>query len=128
MQRVFIHGRNTEADESRAIQSTIAARPGDVSAPGPNVQAQVGYPGRHEILHCISGIAWSYDGEPTGGNLQVAYGANVVLNLDIVCAGPGFIPFVPPKTGYQGLQLTITLAAGGAGVSGKLSILGHWTE
>jgi hypothetical protein len=76
----------------------------------------------------ITGVAWSYSAAPTGGNLQIADGANVLLNIDITAAGPGFFMFPTPKKGSNNTALTLTLAAGGAGVVGRLSVLGAWVE
>jgi len=102
----------------------------DVNVPAANAAATVTYPAVAGAQHCLSGLAWSYaGGTPTGGNLQVQDGnGNVVFTMDITAAGPGQVYFRPAKKGTANTAMTITLAAGGAGVSGKLSVLGHWTE
>jgi hypothetical protein len=101
----------------------------DVNAPAANTAAVVTYAaGAAGVQHCISGIAWSYSAAPTGGNLQITDGGNVAFSLDITAAGPGVINFSPPKKATAASALVITLAAGGAAISGKLSILSHWTE
>jgi hypothetical protein len=75
--------------------------------------------------HIIEGVAWSYNDTPTGGNLQIDDGAgHIFFEIDITASGPGFIPF-SPEMSSQGVQLIITLAAGGQGVIGKLNVIGH---
>lgn len=109
--------------------SSIASAAADVHAPASNTAAVVTYAAAGVgVAHVLSGIAWSYSGTPTAGNLKVEDGAATVLSLDITSAGPGFIPFDPPKKGAANSALVITLAAGGSGVSGKVSVLSHWTE
>lgn len=75
---------------------------------------------------CISGIAWSYSAAPTGGNIQITDGGNVVFNLDITAVGPNYIPFNPALEATVGNTLVATLAAGGVGIVGKLNFLGSW--
>jgi hypothetical protein len=73
----------------------------------------------------VDWIAFSYDGTPTGGKLTVAFGSTTLLELDIAAAGPHFLDFShrplynPAMTKNE--ALTITLAAGGASVAGKVS-------
>jgi hypothetical protein len=110
-------------------EEPVASAGADVSAPAANTSAVVTYAaGGAGVQHCIGGIAWSYNNTPTGGNLLVQDGATTILSLDITAGGPGYIQFVPPKKGTANQALTVTLAAAGASVSGKVSILGHWTE
>lgn len=81
------------------------------------------------ISNVISGIAWSYNADPTGGNLIVENGSgSTVFSIDITNQGPGFIPFNPPKKGTANTDMIITLAAGGASVVGKVNLLNSWTE
>lgn len=101
----------------------------DVSAPAADTAAVVTYNAVADAQHVISGIAWGYNAVPTGGSLTVEDGAGTtVFSMPITADGAGFIPFDPPKRGTINTALIITLAAGGASVTGTLSILGHWTE
>lgn len=101
----------------------------DLHAPSSNTAAVVTYSAVTGQRHVLTGIAWSYSGTPTNGNLKVEDGVGTtVVSLDITAAGPGFIPFPPPLSGSPNTALIITLAAGGSGVSGKVNILGHWKE
>jgi hypothetical protein len=112
------------------VIESVDFSPGDVNAPAVNTAAVVAYAAPNPVdgsAHVINGIAWSYSAAPTGGNLKVEDGSgNVVFTMDITAAGPGVIDFPLPKAGSPNATLTITLAAGGSGVTGKVSVLGHW--
>ena len=103
---------------------------GDVSTPAANTAAEIVYP-RPGVYnyHSFSGLAWSYDGQFAGGNLQmIDENLGVIFDIDIVSAVLGFIPFPVPRHGSLNATMTVRLAAGGAGVSGKLNVLTHWIE
>lgn len=114
------------------LPTAVVADTGDVHAPSSNVAAVVTYPASTDgSSHHISGIAWSYAGasDPTGGNLKVEDGSgNVVFTMDVTAKGAGVIDFVPHKRGTANRAMIITLAAGGSGITGKLSVPAHWTE
>ena len=69
----------------------------------------------------IHSVQWSYDGDPTGGNLLITAGGTTILSLDITVGGPGQVDF-PNKGGGVGEDVVVTLAAGGASVTGKVNI------
>lgn len=99
----------------------------DVHAPAANTAAAVTYSGAAGTQHRIAGIAWSYSDTPTGGNLKVEDGSGTtVFEIDVTDKGHGFVPLL--AKGSDDTDLIVTLAAGGAGISGKVSVLGHWTE
>lgn len=101
----------------------------DVAAPAVNTAAVVTYAAAGaNVANVITGVAWSYNGAPTGGNIQVADGANVIFNEDVTAAGPGVFVFPRPKKGSSNTAMTVTLAAAGGSVAGKISALNHWTE
>lgn len=101
------------------------ANTGNVAAPAANTPAQISYGAAANQRHYVEVIAWSYDAAPTGGQLTVHDGAgNTWFNIDITAAGPGFIPFSPEMTPI-GSALYVTLTAGGAGISGKVNVIGH---
>jgi hypothetical protein len=79
------------------------------------------------ISNVLAMVAWSYDGDPTAGSLIIADGASTVFKVDITTRGPGFFQFIPPLKGTANTALVATLAAGGAGISGIVS-LHTWTE
>lgn len=109
-------------------ESPVASSTGDVSTPSANSTATLNYAAAAGAAHCLGQVAWSYSGTPTGGNLKIEDGSgNTVFSMDITAGGPGSIVFGPPKRGSANTALIISLAAGGSGVSGKLSAT-HWTE
>lgn len=71
--------------------------------------------------HVLAGVVWSYSAAPTGGKLTVADGASTVLEVDIIAGGPGSL-VLPPLGGSTNTNLVVTLAAGGAGIIGKLTV------
>jgi hypothetical protein len=111
-------------------ETPIAASTSDVNAPAANTAAVISYAAAGAgVTHCLSGIAWSYSGDPSNGNLLIEDGSgNTVFSMDITKGGAGVLYFTPPKKGTANTLLKITLAAGGNGISGKVSALAHWTE
>lgn len=110
-----------------SLQSLITVNTNSLTGTNPlPVISRILAGGASSYNHCISGIVWSYNVTPTAGNLQIQDGSAVILNMDITTSGAGFIPFNPAKEGTNNNPMTITLGAGGSGVSGKLTILGHW--
>src|SRR4051794_18599647 len=98
---------------------TIPASSSDVHAPASNTAAVVTYAAVSDRQHAITGIAWSYDGAPTGGNLKIEDGSGTtVFSIDITAGGPGVLYFDPAKHGAKNTALIVTLAAGGSGVTG----------
>lgn len=112
-------------------EAAIAAASGDVHAPAANTAAVVTYTADASNKHVVTGIAWSYAGGiPTGGNLKVEdVSGTTVCSLDITEEGPGIIVFPKPKKGAAvNTAMIVTLAAGGAGITGKVSVLNHYVE
>jgi hypothetical protein len=65
-------------------------------------------------------ISWSYNGDPTGGRIAVAFDGANQHDKDITSGGPsGTVRFDPPLEGTG--TVLVTLAAGGSGVTGKVS-------
>jgi len=109
----------------------VACASTDVHAPAVNTAAVVTYAQSANVKHVITGIAWSYAGGiPSGGNLKVEdVSGTTVFTMDITDKGAGFIMFPKPKkSAAVNTAMIITLAAGGAGVTGKVSVANHWTE
>lgn len=111
-------------------QLSVTASTGDVHAPASNTAAVVTYAAAGAgVAHVISGVAWSYDLDPTGGSLKIENGSgSTVFQVAVTSKGPGFFVFPQPKKGSANTALIITLAAGGSGVTGKVNALNHWTE
>ena len=107
---------------------SILATAADVSAPAANTAAVVTYTAVPGKAHVINGIAFSYTATPTGGNIQIQDGASVVFNLDVPAPGTNYFEFQRPLKGSPGNAMTVTLAAPGGTVVGKLTCVGHYTE
>ncbi len=125
-----LHAQNvliTGPVSALGISNAAAA---DVSVPAVNTAAVVTYAAAGAgVSHVIKGIAYSYNAAPTGGNLKVENGAGtIVFSMDITAAGPGFIPFNAAMKGTTNTAMIVTLTAAGAAVTGKVSVLGHWTQ
>lgn len=100
----------------------------DTDAPAANTAAVITYAASTGFKHAIGNVHLSYDGAPTGGNLKIEDGSGTtVFSVDVTAAGPDSINFDPPLMGSEGTALIITLAAGGAGVTGKVNAQ-HWTH
>lgn len=114
----------------------IAQRPQDAAAadnqiPASNTAAAIVYAAAQGSRHVISGVAWSYSGAPTPSPGALSITGSVtgaVFSIQIPGAGPGFIPFNPPRRFANNESVTISLAAGGTGIAGRVNALGHWTE
>lgn len=99
----------------------------EVNVPAANTAAVLTFTAAGEnMANVLSGLAYSYSAAPTGGRLTIADGSETVLDLDITAAGENTIEFKPPRKGRANRAMTVTLAAGGAGITGKLNTLGHW--
>lgn len=71
--------------------------------------------------YVVSQIDWSYSTTPTGGGLTIADGTGTLFNIDIAAAGPGGVKFEPPLLSAKSSALTVTLAAPGGAVVGKVN-------
>lgn len=113
----------------KVVKKAAAALAANIHEPAANTAAVVTYAAAPALkAHVISGVAWSYDGVPTNGSLVILDGAVRIFAVSITTAGPGFIPFDPPFKGTDAATMTVTLAAPGGAVSGKLNVLGHFIE
>lgn len=116
-------------DAPRAGSLAAQVNTADVHAPASNTAAVITYaaPGAG-FRHVLSGVAWSYDADPTAGSLTITDGGNTIFKIAVTNKGPGFIPFDPPKMAGDNAALVITLAAGGSGITGVVNALGHWVS
>jgi hypothetical protein len=104
--------------QAMAPSSTAPA----AAAPAANTAATVTFAAVAGQSHRLTFLVVSYSGAPTGGRLTVADGATTIIDIDVTAAGPFVVPL--PNGGIKGTvatAMTITLAAGGAGVAGKVS-------
>ena len=91
-----------------------------------NVAASVTIPApgvaRRTIIDCYR---WSYSGGTPVGKITITENGVTVLEFDITVAGPG-ADGIPIVFGVN-TEIVVTLAAGGAGVTGKLNVF-HYSE
>lgn len=99
--------------------------PRSSGTPAANAPAIVKIAGRVGHRTCIGNVQWSYSGVPAGGNIIATDGiADRVYTVDIVAAGPGALISGDAWAEFNvGADVTVTLAPGGAGVTGKVSLL-----
>ncbi len=80
------------------------------------------YAAETDKAHVIRDVVCSYDTTPTGGGLSIKDGGtDVIFTVDIGAAGINIIPFGYGKQGRAGRAMTVTLAAGGGAVVGKIN-------
>ena len=118
------------AVEQQGVANTgIICAAGDINVPVVNVAAVVTYPAPAVLSHVITGVAWSYSGIPVGGRLTIVTTTHgTIFDIDIAAAGAGSVLFPVPKIAAPTDVMTITLAAAGALIFGKVNVLNHWTE
>jgi hypothetical protein len=110
-----------------ALQETYPATTDDTDAPAANTAAVITLAAQAGLSNVIGEVYWSYDDTPTGGELTIEDGAGTtVFQQHITNGGPGFFQFLYPKRGTANTAMIVTLAAGGAGISGTLNITA-WT-
>jgi len=98
----------------------------DHNAPAANTAAVITYAADANRRHVIGQIVWSYDGAPTGGSVKVEDGSGTtIFEIAVTAAGPDQIIFSPRLSGSYNTAMVVTLAAGGAGVTGKLTARHH---
>jgi len=122
---------DTVSQRIKTAERPVEAASGDVHEPAANTAAVVTYAAVAAMKHVITGLAWSYAGGiPTNGNLKVEdVSGTTVFSMDITEEGAGIITFPKPKKAAAiNTAMIITVAAGGAAVTGKVSALNHWTE
>jgi len=79
-------------------------------------------PGRADLRNAFNYIHWSYDGAPTDGTLTITSG-DLTETMFITSGGVGFLPFEGVAFA-ENTVVTVTLSAGGSGVSGSVAIIG----
>lgn len=92
-----------------------------VSATATNAAATITLGAVSGIKHYILGILFSYSAAPTGGKLTSTGLNGDQLDIDVTAAGAAPL-IAPPAIGASGSAVTITLAAGGSGIVGKLTV------
>lgn len=88
---------------------------------GSNAACSITITGVAAMRHYVVGVLWSYNGAPTGGRLTSTGLEGAEVDFDITTSGPGPL-LTPPVVGERGSDVSFTLAAGGAGVVGKINV------
>jgi hypothetical protein len=103
---------------------TIALATTQLHAPAANTAAVVtlAAPGAGR-QHRVWNIYWSYDVNPTAGGLTITDGGDTVFSIAITKSGPGYVRYPQAGEGGPNAAVVVTLAAGGAGVTGKVNVL-----
>jgi hypothetical protein len=70
--------------------------------------------------HFVHHLQWSYNGSPSAGRLFITSDGVTKFDVDVTTGGPG--GFGLELIGGVNETVVITLAAGGAGVIGKLNV------
>lgn len=75
----------------------------------------------------LSQVFYSYSGVPVGGNVTISDGSsNTYFNLDVTASGAGTpITFAIPLAGATNSNVVVTLASGGASITGKLNLVAY---
>ena len=92
-----------------------------VHSPAANTAAVVSLAAADGIYQVVAAVVWSYDNTPTGGSLIITDGTTTIT-IAIVDQGAGKLELKRPFAGAKGAGVTITLAGGGGGVTGKLNV------
>jgi hypothetical protein len=123
----FIAGSGMSVSQASVGVAAVQGTASDLAS-GTNAAATVTYAATTNRQHRIAGVLVSYSTTPTNGRLTVSDGATVILDVDVTAAGPTPIALPKPIKGSTNTALSATLAAGGVGVVGKVTVLGHGTE
>ncbi len=89
-----------------------------------NAAATASIGGSQNFIIAADQVIWSYSADPTGGRLQIKDGSTVLVDFDITKGGPGFMP-LSGIVSTRNSALSAVLAAGGAGIVGKVNLVGR---
>ena len=105
---------------------TAPASTAHVHAPAANTAAIVTLSAVTAKKHYLPRVAWSYNAVPTGGGLTVTDDGDTVFSVSITADGAGYLP-LGIESGTSNTDMVVTLAAGGAAVTGKVNTPGART-
>ena len=95
------------------------------ATPAANTAATMRFDPEAERRHLIGGVCWSYSAAPAGGRLTIGDGQRNAVDVDIIAGGPGSLLFNPPLVFPINAPVILTLAAGGAGITGKVAPISY---
>ncbi len=91
-------------------------------APSANTAAVVTLAAVSDVSRLIDQVIYSYSDLPVGGRLTISDGGETILDVDTDMSGPAALPLHKPIRTLENSTVIVTLAAGGAGVSGKINV------
>lgn len=95
-------------------------------APAANTAAIITLAATANVRHVVDQVFGGYDAAPTGGSIKIEAtvdGDTVTMEAAITSAGLFVLPMERPLQGDDNTAITITLAAAGAAVTGKVNAL-----
>lgn len=96
------------------------------SKSGSNAAATITLAAVADYRHVLVWLCWSYSADPTGGRVTVASGGSTLFDFDVIKGGPGAM-IMPEIPFGLAAAVTITIAAGGSGITGKLNVYTRMT-
>lgn len=104
------------------VMPLLAPSDARVHEPAANAAATITLTGVANRRWVVATLGWSYDAAPTGGSLKIeAPSGTTEWVQSVTAAGPG--TFNPLYVAPANTDVVLTLAAGGAGISGKVSVI-----
>ncbi len=90
--------------------------------PASNTAAIVALAASAGVYHSVEQVSWSFDETPSSATLTLSTTGQDDFVLSVPFKGARSHVFVNGFSGDSGDAVTITLAAGGSGVTGKLNV------
>lgn len=84
-----------------------------------NVAGTITLVGVAEKRHFVPHLVWSYSGTPIAGRITSTGLDGDEMDIDVIIGGPGALKLAP-ACGLPNTDVSFTIAAGGAGIVGKL--------
>lgn len=111
------------------MEEPTRINPDDSATPAANVAAVVTIAAISSVRNVLTDLHWSYNGTPTGGEITIIETRSdastaELYRMKITSGGPGVLVFTPHRACSKGAAVTVTLTAGGAGITGTLHV-GH---
>lgn len=106
--------------------NTLAAVVPKSHAPAANTDAVVTLAADASASHVVDQVLGGYTATPTSGLLTIAAtvgGDAVAIVIPIAAAGPLSVVLDPPLQGDAGAEVKVTLAKGGATITGHLTVM-----
>lgn len=99
----------------RSLPDTVAKQTVEYNTAASGGDSNISLAANSEQYNVIDWVAWSYNGAPTSGSLEIKNNTanTTLLKVDITAGGPGELVFGDRGlVGAKGAELLITLADG----------------